>query len=68
MEKLLKSEPGPDEWAYNKVLKLRVMERTYTQLVAMQKRFMISQKPLLTVARAGYDPATSPMHRDAPTN
>jgi hypothetical protein len=47
MEKLLKSEPGPDEWAYNKVLKLRVMERTYTQLVAMQKKRGVCMAELL---------------------
>jgi hypothetical protein len=29
---------GDDEWGYSKILKLRVMERTYNELVAMQER------------------------------
>ena len=47
MEKLLKSEPGPDEWAYNKVLKLRVMERTYDELVAIQEKRGVCMAQLL---------------------
>jgi hypothetical protein len=47
MEKLLKSEPGPDEWSFNKALKVRVMQRTYDELVLMQKSRGICMAELL---------------------
>jgi hypothetical protein len=47
MEKLLKSEPGPNEWSYSKVLKLRVMQATYDDLVAMQESRGVCMAELL---------------------
>ena len=47
MEKLLKSEPGPNEWSYNRVLKLRVMQRTYDELVLMQEKRVVCMAELL---------------------
>ena len=47
MGKLLKSEHGPDEWSYNRVLKLRVMQRTYDELVAMQQSRGVCMAQLL---------------------
>ncbi len=49
MKKLLKSEPGKDEyeWAYNKVLKLRVMQATYNELVVMQEKRGVCMAQLL---------------------
>ena len=47
MEKLLRAEPGPDEWAYNKVLKLRVLQATYNELVVMQKKRGVCMAELL---------------------
>ena len=48
MEKLLKSEPGqPDEWSYSKALKVRVMERTYKDLVLMQEKRGVCMAQLL---------------------
>ena len=38
-------EPG--EWGYSKVLKLRVMERTYNELVAIQEKRGTSMAQLL---------------------
>jgi hypothetical protein len=43
MEKLIK----PVEWGYDKVLKLRVMERTYNELVLMQEKRGICMAQLL---------------------
>lgn len=36
--KLRRGGYGSGEWAYNKVLKLRVMQQTYDKLVAMQEQ------------------------------
>jgi len=47
MEKLLKSVPGPNEWSFNKVLKLRVMQRTYDELVLMQEKRGVCMAELL---------------------
>lgn len=47
MEKLLKSESGTDEWGYNKVLKLRIMQATYNQLAAIQEKRGICMAELL---------------------
>ena len=47
MGKLLKSEPGPNEWSYSKVLKLRVMQATYDDLVAMQESRGVCMAELL---------------------
>ena len=38
---------GDEEWRYSKVLKLRVMERTYNELVAMQESRGVSMAQLL---------------------
>jgi predicted HicB family RNase H-like nuclease len=43
MKKLIE----PEEWGYTKVLKLRVMERTYDDLVAMQEKRKTSMAQLL---------------------
>ena len=47
MEKLLKSVPGPNEWSFNKVLKLRVMQRPYDELVLMQEKRGVCMAELL---------------------
>jgi hypothetical protein len=47
MDKLLKSEPGTDEWSYNKALKLRVMQATYNELVVMQEKRGVCMAQLL---------------------
>ena len=47
MGKLLKSEPGPNEWSYNRVLKLRVMQATYDELVAIQEKRGVCMAQLL---------------------
>jgi predicted HicB family RNase H-like nuclease len=47
MTKTLRSEIGINEWGYSKVLKLRVMERTYNELVAMQEKRKTSMAQLL---------------------
>ena len=47
MEKLLKSESGTDDWRYSKVLKLRVMERTYNELLAIQQKREVCMAELL---------------------
>ncbi len=38
---------GDDEWGYTKVLKLRVMERTYNELVAIQAKRGVCMAQLL---------------------
>jgi hypothetical protein len=37
----------PEEWGYTKVLKLRVMERTYNELVAIQEKRGVCMAQLL---------------------
>jgi predicted HicB family RNase H-like nuclease len=43
MKKLIE----PEDWRYSKVLKLRVMQATYDELVAMQEKRKTSMAQLL---------------------
>ncbi len=47
MKKLRRGGHGSGDWAYNKVLKLRVMQATYDELVAMQEERGLCMAQLL---------------------